>query len=115
METVFYSDTFNSVPTFMKVIIILGYIFMLIIIILLFVCIWFLFEKNKEEEEHDDEMNIDNYKDFLQEFKNKHRNNNNNSAETIKTDENRDEYPIMPKIKDLNGEYLKNLMTIVIN
>jgi len=106
MNEVFYSDTFNNVPTFLKVLIILGFITMVIIMILLTVCIWFLFQKNKDEDE-EEEMNIDNYKEFLEEFKSKHKKENINEDKGVI-------YPTMPKIKDLNGEYLKDLIEITI-
>jgi hypothetical protein len=89
---------FNQLSLTWKALIVIGSISSIIFLILLVIIVSLMFESKliKKEQEHD----LSKYDDFLNEFANG------------KISNNKEEYPILPKIKDFEGNYLKNLMQI---
>jgi uncharacterized protein YacL len=94
MSTVIFSE----LPTFWKTFIVIGFISTLIFIVLLIIIIYLLFDTKIKNEEQD----ISEFEDFLNEFK---------DGKTCEENEE-SSYPILPKIKDLKGDILKNLLQI---
>ena len=96
MEAIYSNMTFNQLPTFFKLLIVIGSISTFIFTILLIVAISLMFESKV-----DNKIDLKEFDNFLNEFKNG----------TVKEE---DDYPILPKIKDLQGNVLKNLLQIEI-
>lgn len=96
----FYPDiTFSNLPVFWKSLIVIGSISTIVFLILLVIIASLMFESkliNKKEQD------LSEYDEFLDEFAN-------GKKEEDKEDE---EYPSLPKIRDLDGNILKNLMQI---
>ncbi len=95
----FYTDSidisFSNLPVFWKVLTVIGSISTVIFLILLVIIVSLMLEsKTKKDHDHD----LTEYDDFLNEFAN-------GKKET-------EEYPSLPKIKDLDGNVLRNLMQI---
>jgi hypothetical protein len=98
----FYSDTisaiditFSSLPVFWKALVVIGSISTIVCLILLVIIASLMFESKMKDNDHD----LSEYDDFLNEFANGKK-------------EEEDEYPSLPKIKDFDGNFLKNLMQI---
>lgn len=98
-HNIFYPNTtsINQLSLTWKALIVIGSISTVIFLILLVIIVSLMFESKlvKKEQEHD----LSEYDDFLNEFANG------------KT-ENEEEYPSLPKIRDFDGNYLRNLMQI---
>jgi len=92
--------TFNQLPTFWKVLIIIGFIATFIFIILLIIAISLMFETKNNK------VDLCEYDDFMNEFMN---NDNKEIIESIELI-----YPVLPKIKDFDGNYLLDLLQIEI-
>lgn len=90
-------DNFSKLPMFLKVLIIIGFITVFITFILIIVIISFLFISPKVNLD----TNIDDYNDFIESLDN----------DIII---NEDTYPSLPKIKDLQGNVIKDLLQIEI-
>jgi hypothetical protein len=90
-------DNFSKLPMFWKVLIIIGFITVFITFILIIVILSFLFMTPKVNLD----TNIDDYDDFIESL-----------DEDIIINE--DTYPSLPKIKDLHGNILKDLLQIEI-
>jgi len=91
--------TFSSLSLFWKTLIVIGSISTVIFLVLLVIIVSLMFESKfstKKEESH--EQDLSDYDDFLSEF-------NQGKAEE-------DNYPVLPKIRDFDGNVLKNLMQI---
>jgi hypothetical protein len=92
----FIEQSFNDFPIIWKVLIVIGSISTVIFIILLTIIVSLMLEsKTKKDHEND----LEEYDDFLNEFA--------NGKKVIE-----EEYPSLPKIKDFDGNVLKNLMQI---
>jgi len=92
----FSEQSFNDFPIIWKTLIVIGSISTIVFLILLVIIVSLMFEsKTKKEQEND----LSEYDDFLNEFANGKK-------------ETEDEYPSLPKIKDFDGNVLKNLMQI---
>ncbi len=103
-RSVFYTEqNFSDFSIFWKVLIVIGSISIVIFLILLLIIVSLLFESKTKKED------ISEYNDFLNEFKNGVVSNEIADAVNII-----DEYPILPKIKDFDGNILKNLLQIEI-
>lgn len=92
--------TFHNLPIFWKTLIIIGIISIFIFFILLLIIVSLMFE-NKLSPKKENKEDLEEFNDFLNEF--------NNGKNQIKDE---DDYPILPKIKDFDGNLLKNLMQI---
>jgi len=86
--------TFSNLPVFWKVITIIGSISTVIFLILLVIIVSLMFESKLSPKKDQD---LSEYDDFLNEFANGKK---------------EEEYPSLPKIRDLDGNILKNLMQI---
>ena len=100
-RSTFYPDTlditFSSLPVFWKALVVVGSISTVVFLILLVIIVSLMFESKlvKKDQEYD----LSEYDDFLNEFANGKK-------------QEEDEYPSLPKIKDFDGNVLKNLMQI---
>ena len=92
------SSTFHRLPIFWKTLVIVGFITVFIIAILVIALSIFMYSKQAITEQ----QSIKEYEDFIEEFK------RNNKVEQ------KDEsiYPVLPKIKDLKGHVLLDLLQI---
>ncbi len=89
-------QNFSQLSITWKALIVIGSISTVIFLILLVIIVSLMLEsKTKKEQEND----LSEYDDFLDEFANGKK-------------EFEDEYPSLPKIKDFDGNVLKNLMQI---
>jgi len=101
-RNIFYPDpidvTFSKLPVFWKALVVIGSLSTIIFLILLVIIVSLMFESKlvKKEQEHD----LSEYDDFLNEFANG------------KIENEEEEYPSLPKIRDFDGNYLRNLMQI---
>lgn len=100
-RTAFYPETivditFSNLPVFWKALIVIGSVSTVIFFILLIIIISLMFESKMIVKR---EQDLSEYDDFLNEFANGKK-------------ENEEEYPSLPKIKDFDGNVLKNLMEI---
>jgi hypothetical protein len=91
---------FNQLPTFWKILIIIGSIAIFIIFCLIIAVLYLT--KQGHKYEHIAAPNNDHTKDFLDEFMN-----GKESSDPVS-------YPVLPKIKDFDGNYLRDLMEIKI-
>lgn len=91
-------NTFSSLPVLWKTLIIIGFITVFILLTLMIVIIILMCTTPKI----DMTTNLDEYSDLLEEF---------DKENTTKGDD----YPNLPKIKDLSGNTMKDLMSIEIN
>ncbi len=92
----FYEQTFNEFSILWKTLIVIGSITIVVFLILLAIIVSLMLEsKTKKDQDQDD---LSEYDDFLNEFT--------NGKKEI------EEYPSLPRIKDLDGNILKNLMQI---
>ncbi len=94
------TDIFSRLPIFWKVLIIIGFITVFVTFILIIVILSFLYMGPKV----DLDTNIDVYDDFLESL------NENKEIEITEHDEIK--YPSLPRIKDLDGNTLKDLLRI---
>jgi hypothetical protein len=90
------TNIFSSLPTLWKTLIIIGFITVFILLMLMIIIIVLMCTTPKI----DMTTNLDEYSDLLEDF----------DKENIM--EKDDNYPKLPKIKDLNGNILKDLMSI---
>jgi len=93
------STTFNNLPTFWKVLVVIGILTVFIIlIVVIFVAFYLYFNKEVKTTEFDD---------FINDFK--------DGIETNKTIKKEEDiiYTILPKIKDLKGESLNENLLII--
>ncbi len=97
------ASTFEKLPVFLKVLIIIGSITTFILLVLIIIVVSLTLE-NSPKKEH---IELDEYDDFLNEFK---TGVSNDISKDIVVNEV--EYPLLPKIKDFKGQYLKNLLQI---
>ncbi len=94
----FYEPTFKDLSIFWKTLVIIGSISIVLFLVLLVIIVSLMFE-SKLSTKKEQEQDLSNYDDFLKEFT------------QGKKEENND-YPLLPKIRDLDGNVLKNLMNI---
>lgn len=92
-------DIFSRLPILWKTLIIIGFITVFIVLTLMIVIISLI---SSSSQKIDTKANLDEYKDLLNEFDKNSKTENDESKN----------YPKLPKIKDLKGNLLKNLMTI---
>jgi len=90
------APTFDKLPIFWKILIIIGLISTFIFMILLCVIISLFMESKKI-----DKPELDDYDDFLDEFQ-------------LGKKPIIDDYPQLPLVKDLKGNLLKNLLQITV-
>jgi hypothetical protein len=90
---------FADLPIFWKTLIVIGSISVVIFLVLLSLIVSLMFE-SKLNIKKEKEVDLTDYDDFLNEFTN---------GKTID-----DDYPSLPKIKDFDGNALKNLLNIEI-
>lgn len=109
-EDIYANLTFDNLPTFWKAFVIIGIIGSVIFIILLSLIVYLMFETKIKSE-----TDLAEYDSFINEFidENSEKDTKELKIET-ESELKIDEYPTLPKIKDLNGNYLKNLMEIKI-
>jgi hypothetical protein len=89
-------NTFSTLPSLWKTLIIIGFITVFIMLMLMCVIIILMCTTPKI----DMTTNLDEYSELLEEF---------DKENTIE-----EKYPNLPKIKDLNGNIMKDLMSIEI-
>ena len=100
----FYTETiditFSNLPVFWKALTVIGSISTIVFLILLVIIVSLMFESklNTKKEKQD----LSEYDDFLNEFVN-------GKNKNIIIEE---EYPSLPKIRDFDGNVLKNLLKI---
>ena len=90
---------FKNLPILFKSLIIIGFITTIVFIVLLVVIISLMSESKLKPET---DVNLDDFDDFLREFKN-----GDSKDKFIEID-----YPDLPRIKDLRGNLLLNLLQI---
>jgi hypothetical protein len=88
---------FNQLSLIPKILTIIGSISTIIFLILLVIIVSLMFESKMVKNEQD----LTEYDDFLNEFTN-----------GKKSEDSNEKYPSLPKIKDFDGNNLKNLMQI---
>ncbi len=76
--------SFSNLPTFWKGLIVIGGLSIIVFIILLIIAISLMYESKVQKK-----VNLDEFDDFLNEFENG------------KISEEKNNYPVLPKIKDL--------------
>jgi hypothetical protein len=108
----FYSDTiaitFSKLPIFWKSMIIIGSISSVIFFILLVIIVSLMFESKMVTKK---EQDLSEYDDFLNEFANGKKD---NAIEKDEDGHEQEEYPSLPKIRDFDGNVLRDLMRIEI-
>lgn len=92
--------TFSSLPGFWKVLIIVGSISTALFFILLMIIMSLMLETKVSKQQ-----DLANYTDFLDEFTNGKTEINDDDPIII-------DYPILPKIKDFDGNILRDLLDI---
>lgn len=98
--------TFSNLPVFWKAMVVIGSISTIIFLILLLIIVSLMFEtKLAPKKEHQD---LSEYDDFLNEFASGKK----DSGPELEVFSEYDKYPSLPKIKDFDGNILKNLMQI---
>jgi uncharacterized membrane protein len=99
--TTFYDKTiditFSNLPIFWKAMTIIGSISTIVFLILLVIIVSLMFETIKKNQD------LSEYDDFLNEF-----------ANGQQKEEEKENYPILPKIRDFEGNVLKDLLQIEI-
>lgn len=111
-------QTFNNLSIFWKTLVVIGTVSTIIFLILLVIIVSLMFESKLNKKESDD---VSEYDDFLNEFKN---GKNNKITDLLRDSENEasgrlavlttEDYPVLPKIKDFEGNFLRNLLQIEI-
>jgi hypothetical protein len=90
-------QNFNQLSLTWQALVIVGSISTVIFLILLMIIVSLMLESKLVKKDH--EYDLSEYDDFLNEFANGKK-------------QEEDEYPSLPKIKDFDGNILKNLMQI---
>lgn len=97
-------QNFSQLSLTWKTLIVIGSISTVIFLILLLIIVSLMFESKQKKETND----LSEYDDFLNEFTNGKENEEKNNEENNESNN----YPTLPKIKDFEGNILKNLMQI---
>lgn len=97
--------SFSDLDILWKSLIVIGSISSLVFLVLLVVIISLVLEAKKEQK-----VDLSEYDDFLNEFAKGASKEVGDNAEEIKK-----EYPELPKIKDFEGNVLKDLLILTIN
>jgi hypothetical protein len=97
------TPSFKDFSMFWQALIIIGFISTVIFTILLIIAISLMFETKTIKKE----IELEEFDDFLNEFEKKE------VAVEVAVD-SYSQYPVLPKIKDLRGNYLLNLLDIKI-
>jgi len=95
MDTYIQLQNFSELSLTWKTLIVIGSISTIVFLILLVIIVSLMFESKLNKKDQED---ISDYDEFLNEFAN--------------GKQKEDEYPLLPKIKDFDGNDLKNLMQI---
>lgn len=105
-------QTFNNLSIFWKTLVVIGTVSTIIFLILLVIIVSLMFESKLNKKESDD---VSEYDDFLNEFKNGKNNKiTENEASGRLAVLTTEDYPVLPKIKDFEGKFLRNLLQIEI-
>lgn len=94
------TDGFSKLPALWKTLIVIGFLSVFIIMVLIIAVVALVGTTPKI----DITTNLDEYADILEEF----------DRDTKNDKKQHDDYPVLPKIKDLNGNIMRDLVTIEI-